>query len=207
MTILCTMLVSYLEPWEKWLIRILLLKLAIMIFWSYYKASNAPISKIPKQESVTAEEYCEICNAWKPQRAHHCRQCKTCVLRYDHHCPWIGNCVGYHNYKYFVHFCFWAWVATTLYFYQTIRFSFYSNGASMKFGFLAKFCQYIANMFFCGIAISFIPMNMAIFLTMFNNLTHVESMIGTEKRLPCFWTSAQFRLSNKFNMLWLNNLA
>jgi len=77
----------------------------------------------------------------------------------------------------------------------------------MEFGFLPKFCQYVANMLFCGISISFVPMTLSIFITMFNNLTHVESMIGTEKRIPCFQTNPKFRISNKFNMLWLNNMA
>jgi len=45
--------------------------------------------------------YCKWCGKYKPDRCHHCRVCKQCILRMDHHCPWIMNCVGYHNYKYF----------------------------------------------------------------------------------------------------------
>eukprot|EP00665_Eupelagonemidae_sp_cell47_P011567 gene11567-3871_t len=33
---------------------------------------------------------CTICRTYKPERAHHCRKCGVCILRYDHHCPWLG---------------------------------------------------------------------------------------------------------------------
>ncbi|CAO1637631.1 unnamed protein product [Parajaminaea phylloscopi] len=40
----------------------------------------------------------------KPERAHHCSICKTCVIKYDHHCPWLNQCVGLHNERYFLLF-------------------------------------------------------------------------------------------------------
>ncbi|KAF8970663.1 DHHC palmitoyltransferase-domain-containing protein [Flammula alnicola] len=48
--------------------------------------------------------YCSIDQILKPYRAHHCRVCGTCVLKYDHHCPWIGQCVGARNHKFFLNF-------------------------------------------------------------------------------------------------------
>uniref|UniRef100_H0W5P5 Palmitoyltransferase n=1 Tax=Cavia porcellus TaxID=10141 RepID=H0W5P5_CAVPO len=38
----------------------------------------------------------------QPLRARHCRDCRRCVRRYDHHCPWMENCVGERNHPLFV---------------------------------------------------------------------------------------------------------
>lgn len=37
---------------------------------------------------------CHICKLRKPDRTHHCSQCGRCVLKMDHHCIWVNNCVG-----------------------------------------------------------------------------------------------------------------
>ncbi|XP_077245135.1 putative protein S-acyltransferase 14 [Tasmannia lanceolata] len=58
--------------------------------------------------------YCRKCNQLKPPRCHHCSVCGRCVLKMDHHCVWVVNCVGALNYKFFLLFLFYTFLETTL---------------------------------------------------------------------------------------------
>lgn len=44
---------------------------------------------------------CLYCHCWQPLRTKHCHDCDKCVLRFDHHCVWLGTCVGQSNHRKF----------------------------------------------------------------------------------------------------------
>ena len=60
---------------------------------------------------LTKIKYCNTCDLYRPPRAIHCGICNCCIERLDHHCPWLGTCIGKRNYKYFL--CF-VWLVTIM---------------------------------------------------------------------------------------------
>ncbi|XP_041356884.1 palmitoyltransferase AKR1-like isoform X2 [Gigantopelta aegis] len=57
-----------------------------------------------KQGKNPLSRLCHTCRTVKPVRAKHCRVCNRCVKEFDHHCPYIYNCVGYNNRVWFFGF-------------------------------------------------------------------------------------------------------
>lgn len=89
--------------------------LLINIVFHYFKAvftcPGTPPQKTPL-ENIPGAVVCKKCIQPKPPRTHHCSICNKCFLKMDHHCPWMNNCIGFYNHRYFVSFCIFMWLGT-----------------------------------------------------------------------------------------------
>ena len=47
------------------------------------------------------EDFCPDCLVKTKFRSKHCLVCQQCVEEFDHHCFWVGNCIGKKNYTLF----------------------------------------------------------------------------------------------------------
>ncbi|KYR00469.1 hypothetical protein DLAC_02472 [Tieghemostelium lacteum] len=57
-----------------------------------------------EQEDKDLNYFCEVCKVYVPLRCKHCVKCQKCIIKYDHHCFFVGSCVGIRNHRYFVSF-------------------------------------------------------------------------------------------------------
>ncbi|XP_020237039.1 probable protein S-acyltransferase 5 [Cajanus cajan] len=79
-------------------------------YWTDSINGTNPLSRLPRTKDVIVNgiivktKYCETCMLYRPIRASHCSVCDNCVERFDHHCPWVGQCIGLRNYRFYYMF-------------------------------------------------------------------------------------------------------
>eukprot|EP00930_Biecheleria_cincta_P057401 TRINITY_DN43345_c0_g1_i1.p1 TRINITY_DN43345_c0_g1~~TRINITY_DN43345_c0_g1_i1.p1 ORF type:complete len:260 (-),score=14.70 TRINITY_DN43345_c0_g1_i1:93-872(-) len=62
-------------------------------------SSGEPRPSVPvrRRWDKRAGRECGTCKLVQPKGCVHCQFCKVCIEGHDHHCPWMGKCIGAKN--------------------------------------------------------------------------------------------------------------
>merc|ERR1719233_1314110 len=73
--------------------------------------TGGPLSSHPNSDELQSllwvrdgRSICVTCRHIRPLRSKHCSTLDTCVIRYDHYCPFLANTIGAQNYRFYLLF-------------------------------------------------------------------------------------------------------
>ena len=83
---------------------LLVLSMVVSLADPGYIKNDPTVSFDKLLDSCEPSSLCPVCITVRTPRSRHCIICDRCIDRYDHHCPWVNNCVGKGNFGVFYTF-------------------------------------------------------------------------------------------------------
>ncbi|CAG0921173.1 unnamed protein product, partial [Notodromas monacha] len=160
-------------------------------------------------------QFCEVCKGYKAPRSHHCR--KRCVMKMDHHCPWINNCVGHFNQGHFINFlasavigCVHAFTILIICIFRSINVSWYVHYGPRDQPIVhMRVVGFVGCLFSAGLAVGVIvAVGMLLYYQLkmvWCNQTGIEQWIAEKARWRREPGSAPFKFP--YDLGWKSNLA
>lgn len=170
--------------------------------------TTCPQPLVGGMAQIPGLRYCTKCENIKPPRSHHCRVCQRCILKMDHHCVWVVNCVGARNYKFFLLFLLYTFLAATLDTFVLLPcfinfFKGFQNRSDSPSGLATTFLAFILNVAFALSLLGFLIMHASL---VSSNTTTIEVY---EKKKTIRWRYDMGRKKNfeqvfgKQKLYWL----
>lgn len=157
-----------------------------------------PMSRMNQFDREISEEaenlgatFCEKhnCNNYRPPRTHHCSKCKRCVTRMDHHCIWIGRCVGEGNIKNFNLFLFYYILASSIFvLLSNIAFFYHGIHADSLLGVLHAMLYVVALISAAGLC----PLLWSQLNNIWNNNTEMEKIFTSRDAITRYSKGSKF---------------
>jgi palmitoyltransferase ZDHHC9/14/18 len=99
----------------------------------------------PMKTHELSVKYCGNCSIYRPPRTIHCYSCGGCIEKLDHHCPWLGTCIGKRNYSLYIFYIVFMQILTALLCVQTVIYTIASPFAENEIGFILNFliCNFL----------------------------------------------------------------
>ncbi|KAL4476402.1 hypothetical protein ABPG74_010135 [Tetrahymena malaccensis] len=119
---------------------------------------NMQINAQPNQNQMPFVEkrYCTSCYINMPLRAKHCKDCKRCVARFDHHCPYVGNCIGEKNKCVFYWFLILQLIELLVGFIEVLNYNEFGQSDQLAYNIYTIFCFIIIAFFFIFVLLLFV---------------------------------------------------
>ncbi len=124
-----------------------------------------------------------ICHIFKPERCHHCSACNRCVLNMDHHCPWVNNCIGFYNRKFFLLMLFYILTTLAILVIGMLRgiYEVFANIADFKAIYLIRILPFALSVALFGILFCFFKFHLNL---VFTNVTTIETLDRKRSNSP-----------------------